>query len=274
MTGTDEEFLASLKRQIEGANEAVNDNKNIGDGVPHFKIPRDGRWIFRILPPLKKANGEFAPVGVNVYKHWNLPGDKKALNCMKTFGLECPICNTVNKFKELNVDVNDYKHKVTAHFNALVIEGLDKDGKPVDKNKVVVVGGPPTNYTWLLDLMMGRWGNITNPNSGNDVEFKRERKDGKLLKQVQPSSAIAADQASIDEILSKRVDLEKLEKQPDDNYFQNYISAATSLGILLEKTLASSKIPTGNVVTSTTPASASQPPSMEELKAEYAKNNG
>lgn len=215
---------------------------NRGDGgsdVNWGRLPDMGEIKIRFLPPL---DDEKLP-GMEVYKHYNLPehdGLKGGnITCFRTWGLDCPICAVLDEFRdELGPDsLKDYTGSA-AYFNVLILDQAD-----YIPNVVYLLKTPVFTYTWLLEQYVNiDIGDITDPEEGAHVTFKRKKKKGAWDRQIaRGSSPISKNPDTVEEILGKRYDLKKIWREPDDNYYNIANDLADQLREIFEDRLNSLK---------------------------------
>lgn len=190
-----------------------------------YDPPKVGEFKIRFLPPLKGG----VP-GKLVYKHWNMPGERKMLTCLKTYEKECPICQKLNEYAG-RASTDDFLSKASFHENILVLS--DPQISP-SLPKIANLNGD-YNYYWLLDQVLDSdIGDITDPYTGRPVKFKRAVKNKSWERILMAPGPIAPDQASVEKILAMRHDLDKIWRLPDDNYYNMIHEAIKGLTDVLD----------------------------------------
>lgn len=200
----------------------------LGD-VRWMRMPDTGELKIRFLPPVI---GEPVP-GMIIHKHYNLPAHeviKGNITCLKTWGLECPICNVLDEYKD-RANLNDFSG-TSAYFNVLVL-----DHRECDPSLPYLLQTSGYTYEWLLQQVLNsEVGDITDVEEGANVTFLRKKKKGAFERIIsRKSSPIADTSEGIDRILGEMYDMRKIWRDPDDNYFNIAEEQAVKLRDIIEE---------------------------------------
>ena len=94
---------------------------------------REDKYAWFNLPPgLEKVTLRILPIFVQggymmVYRHKNLPGQKKTFLCLRTNGVHCPICEKIRSFQgRMDLDLWQANEKV--YVNGLFVRATDDNG--------------------------------------------------------------------------------------------------------------------------------------------------
>lgn len=210
-------------------------NNNSSQSLRFVKVPPLGELKIRFLPPME---GQKLP-GRRIWKHYNMP-DVKAVTCLQTFGKTCPICKVVEDMRhKMDASIEDFESKGSTYFNVLILDGVDSDGKQCNPKIPYLLNCGEYNYWWLLDQISNvDVGDITDPMTGASVIFRRKKKNGPLDRIIaRTSSPIASTEEGVQEILSQMFDMNKIWKEPDDEYLQKILMTAKALKIQFQETI-------------------------------------
>ena len=185
--------------------------------------------VVRILPLSKDKIGE--PPGKILYYHTNLPEEDKRL-CMETHQRECPHCKVLNDF-EARMDVSLWSPVAKSAMQVLVLYEFDKDGnerKPKDRDGNIInptdphiLMGGDYNLLWVIDQMLNKEiGDITHPYEGTTMIFKRTIDGGKFERSIgRGSSPISDTKEKTEELLENMFNLDKIWRDPDDEFVKH-----------------------------------------------------
>ena len=225
-------FLDDLREALE---ERGSTQESSGGGsktdyrwyYPPFE--KKDRSVVRVLPRWEENKAEPWP-GVFVSYHYNLLPDKykkkKAL-CLKTHGMDCPICSVIAAIEPYAQGVTDaldkYRPIEKSYMNVLVVEDTRQEHQDTPSD-IPYIMGPLSGYTleWICNSLLDpEIGNFIDPKSGSNVIFKRESDGGKFSRQIaRAQTPIAPTQEEIDEILANSYDLKGIWRKPDDNFIK------------------------------------------------------
>lgn len=183
---------------------------------------------FRFLPPY---GGQPVP-GKVVYKHYGLPehaGIKGNITCFKTYGLECPICKVLEEYN--NMDITKDFSGSSSYFNVLVLDNPNYDPK-----LPYILKASAFTYDWLLQQVLNsEVGDISDPEFGNNVVFRRKFKKGAFERVIlRDSTPIDEDPTKIDTVLSSMYDFNLIWRSPDDSYLNIASDLAKDLKNIIE----------------------------------------
>ena len=223
-----EELLNQKKRDIPGSGAGgmdVNFAKLENASGAQMKI--------RFLPPLEN---ERVP-GMDVFKHF-IPGKQyDAIHgnptCLKTNGLECPICQVLNEYRDRFKGSKwfaDFSGR--SFYTNVIIRNSDEYPKDV----VHLLRTPPYTGVWLLECLCNpELGDITDVLTGADVTLKREKKDGKITRTISlKSTPLHEDKKIVESILNSLYDCKKIWREPDENYLKAMEAIALDLREIIE----------------------------------------
>jgi len=228
---TEKEALAML-------DEIQEDEKERGfSGDKRFwKLPNKiGKYKIRhLIHPDNKA------VGKKVWTHFNIPHDDiKVVTCYRTFGMDCPFCELLEKY-ENKFETEKWESSLQTKYNALVlnIDDIDPD-LPVIMNM-----SGDYNLKWFLENCFEGEGedreffNMTDPEENYIITYKRVKEGGKIERSIaKRATPIAKTEEEIEEILENCYDLEKIWGEPDDNYHDVMKKACSSMKRMIEERL-------------------------------------
>ena len=110
--------LEELRREF---TEDKQNNANKGGGfgdLPWYSLPDDTTETKLRFLPSPKGDGKDM-VGKVVYKHYSIP-EQKSLTCGKTWGISCPICDMLEKFRG-RLELKTWDSVAMSIFNVLVL---------------------------------------------------------------------------------------------------------------------------------------------------------
>lgn len=221
--------LNKIKGERKGSNK--------GD-IRWAKLPDVGKLRFRILPPLEH---EKLP-GKVVSTHYNMPESEGVRNgafkCLKTWGYECPVCSCIDSFDDLPDKKRSDLSGSYAYFNVLIY-----DSNEYEEDTVYILKTSEFTYSWLLQQVVNsEVGDITDPDTGSTVTFKRDEKGSKWERTIaRRQTAISDDPETYDRIMSERYDLAKIWPEPDDSLYNNAVTLAVKLQNLLDSRMSDLK---------------------------------
>lgn len=202
------------------------------------KLPETGKLRFRILPPL---DHEKLP-GMVVRTHYNMPESEGVRNgafkCFKTWGYECPVCSCIDSFGNLSDKERGELSGSYAYFNVLIYDSTE-----YEEDTVYVLKTSEFTYSWLLaQVVNSEVGDITDPDSGSTVTFKRDDKKSKWERTIaRRQSPISDDAATYERIMNSRYDLSKIWPEPEDSAYNNATTLATKVQNLLDSRMTDLK---------------------------------
>lgn len=229
-----EELKALLSQNNKGSNYS-NDNKYRWFNFP----PETTKVTLRILPFLH--DGGY----MMVYRHNELPGKKPGALCLQTHGMNCPICEVLQKYKGRQ-DLKKQEAGVKVYVNGLFIRATDNNNNIItllNKQKQPFV----TKTTYLVPLGLGifQWlvesmtdpekGDVMHPETGRNVTLERESYNGKFKKEFSFNTGPIADtKEEIQAILSSMVSPKEIWRTPDDAFYKELKEQAAELDVALE----------------------------------------
>lgn len=231
--------LEAAKAMLASRPKSSSSSNGNSQSLRFLKVPPTGEIKLRFLPPIE---GKKIP-GKLVWKHYHMP-DIKAVTCLRTYDKTCPVCKVVEDFR-LKMDdetISDFESKVSAYFNVLVLEGgFDTNGKPCNPKLPYLLNCGEYNYWWLLDQISNPdVGDITDPITGSSVVFRRKKTNGALDRIIaRQASPIASSDEEVEAILSQMFDMDKVWKNPDDEYLQKVLMTAKALKLQLQERIES-----------------------------------
>ncbi len=158
-----------LKREYDEAVKAVESGE--------FWVPKTGENRVRILPPSAREKSKIFYREVHV--HYGVEGLGMVF-CLQNWGEKCPVCEFINKLKDLNsVEAVNLAKRITQNKRYLV--------NIIDLNEANTTGmyvikqwlAPKTVRLDLLKIVLDAdWGDITDLATGRDVIIDRSEKQG------------------------------------------------------------------------------------------------
>lgn len=207
-----------------------------GSKVKWYNLPATGELRVRFLPPV----GDNPVPGKIVHKHYNMPshkglGDNSNITCFKTYDMECPICEVLDEYRDrLGPQQMKEFSASLAFFNVLILGQKDADPETVH-----VLKTSEYNYEWMLQQLVNvEVGDITDPEDGANVTFKRKKDKGPFDRIIsRKPSPISATPEGIQTILDSMYDLDAIWKDPDDSYVNIAREIAKGLRTIIEDRL-------------------------------------
>jgi len=248
--------LQEIKSLLEGRNVPIPGLKPPGERgdkrwyrLPHpTHIPNTNevlKIIMRILPKHPKQVQNIP--GKIVFQHFNLPGEKSAITCFRTYKMDCPLCNLIQSYVG-RVDLKDWAAKQQGCFNVLILQ--DVVSPRIDPKLAQLFSCSDSFFWWVMDILMNPakgGSNLINPNNGYNIELNRKKDKGAIEKNllVQPT-AIAQTQPEIDQILGSVYNLDEVWSMPDDSYVQRMNESVVMLRNSIEQRIANLSQGLGN----------------------------
>ena len=197
-----------------------------------WMYPPEGVTRVRILPALFRSDVFYEIVARHRVPDSESPRGIKSYICKKlTFGQECPICSAyeiLQKSKSTyNIDdklIKSLKPYFRIYVNA-IIKGWKRalqdptfiypDTFPSEQPVLLVI--PQTVHTQILNLILGEYGDITDPQNGRDIDIVRTTVGNRTEYSVQPvPNPSPIENAS--EIFQKAYDLKSVVAEMDEDY--------------------------------------------------------
>lgn len=205
------------------------DNRPSGSGSggnDFYSLPSQGSRKIRVLPPWEGAS---AP-GKLVTKHFNISDELGVVDCLKTWDLDCPVCDVLEAFSSL-IDVEDLEGVQRAYLNVLVL-----DDDEVDPDSPKIMGGSDFNLYWLIEKILDpEVGDITDPDEGHSITFARKRNKGPFERTISlKPTPIASTDEKKKEILDNIKNLDKIFPEPDSDKIKKVKDAAKQLKAILK----------------------------------------
>ena len=153
--------------------------RTAGGGGALFINALEGDNIFRLMPPWKDGENWYRKVPL----HYGIfpKNEKMAFTCPKVLAeimmeeaTDCPVCDIAQKLfdKGGKDDIKKAKRfmaKTNYYANVLVVSTPDGD----KEGDVRVYRFGPQIYTQIVDLMMAKWGDLSDPVKGRPIMVKR-----------------------------------------------------------------------------------------------------
>ena len=207
-------LLDKSGHKLDGGN-----NSSLGD-IRFFKLPANrtergalAETVIRVLP-FDINNSDF-PFKV-VLKHYAIPNAARGVTCLKTWMLDCPICNVLNSLSR-NMDISVYTSRLRPVCNALILRcSSNNNVNPMLANVLTITPN-------LLNSFAEFWRDpskrtIFDVMSGRNVTLLRSRDKGPFNLTVDfERSPIAPSEEGLRSVMSTLYDLNKIWKNPDDN---------------------------------------------------------
>lgn len=197
-----------------------------------YSLPKGVEEVkLRFLPVWE---GGKAP-GVITKTHWNLPLEDNRAICLKTFNLDCPICDALAKY-EGKLEIKDWVANGRAYFNVLVFS--DKaNASAVNTNEAQILGTSEHTLYWLFERLLDpEVGDITDLEKGHNVTVKRKTVGGAFERQISLKPTPVADSPEkIEEVKKSIYNLSKIWKAPDDNTLNKIKETASQLILALDR---------------------------------------
>jgi hypothetical protein len=227
-----------------------------GDGENKY------RW-FNFPSGVEKVTLRALPLFQNnaymvIFRHHNLPGENKNYLCLRTHGMNCPICEVVSKYSG-RMEMKDWAAVQKVFLNALFIRATDDKGNLItitDGNKQPYQLGVPyivsfsgALFRWLIESLADpERGDVTHPTTGRNLTLQRERHNGPFKKEFsfQPN-AIASTPEDIAKIMEQTYDLSKVWRLPDDEFMKKGRETAQLLDSTLTQKLNELMAPAGSM---------------------------
>ena len=214
--------------------KALKDHKpqNNNRNLLFWNPPQSAKIIARarFLPYLDQA----IP-GKIIHRHRNLPGQFPKIACLRKYGMSCPLCDIVEKYRSVTESVWKWEKIEQAICHVLPLEPLRDGDNVYDPKKAHFFVASAYQLEWLVEQMYNpQTGDITDPRTGSAVVFKRKA-DGKAFERSveRLPSPIGATEAEILEILATRQDADKVWKTPTDQDAINAQLAAKEIERML-----------------------------------------
>jgi len=196
-----------LKEARDLLNNRPSSSKGDGGGYRWFNLPDEGSTKFRVAPPWE---GSKVP-GKIVSKHWGIP-EIGSIYCFNTWGIECNFCKLLNMFSN-KLDISPWAPSHNSYLNV-----VPRDGD-YDKTLPYIMRSSDYTLYWLLEKVLDpEVGDITDPQNGHDITYKRKSKNGPFDRTITLApSPIHSDPDIAKSILESIYDLDKIFHKPDDN---------------------------------------------------------
>jgi len=199
---------------------------NKSDDIRFYKLPpAKSTTVVRVLP-FNINNSEFPFKAV--LKHYNIPNATKGITCLKTWMMECPICDVLNRLSN-KIDTKLYSAVLRPACNALILRDI------TNANINPMLPHVLTITPQLLQVFSAFWleqskRSIFDVINGRNVTLVRVKDKGSFnLTFDFENSPIALNEPDIGAIMSNIYNLENIWKSPDDNGVNNVMSLASTL---------------------------------------------
>lgn len=219
--------LDVIRKVLAGKSPGSKQGK--GD-IKWYGFPKTTEEVrLRILPPMEGKEFPFKML----LRHYQVPDMENNPICPVTFGQECEICNVIKEF-EGRIDCSEWSAQVQCYANVQVKKDPTQAG--FNTKEVYVLRSSRGMLKWFSDLWDDEEGkSICDAYEGRDIIVKRKKYNGALeIRPAFSASPIGDTQEEIESILSKRVDLDKIWGEPDDNDRAEIIKGATALKEVIE----------------------------------------
>lgn len=228
--------LDHIKKMLSG--KSAGAKKSEGD-LNFYRFPKGTDEVrVRVLPPWEGSEVPFKLMN----RHYDIPGSNKGVKCLESWGIECPICETLREY-EGRIDLSNWSANVSFHFNLLV----RKDPTQKFDAKTVYVGtGSKGLLMWLVDMWQDEEGKtMFDAYEGRDILVKREKAEGKFNIRPAFSPSPIADHDEVESVLASLVNLDKIWPNPDDSVVAKTREYADNLREVIENRLLSTGEGTG-----------------------------
>lgn len=218
-----------------------------------YSLPKGTEEVkLRILPHWNNPNSFPAKM---VIKHYQIPNSDKSFassaNCLKTFGMDCPICNVCKKYEQQFEGVSKHRPVVSLYFNMLILQGppiFDKNTNQEympDPNVPHIVGMRESFYSFLQGVLeKPESAMVLDPMQGADIYIQRKRAKGAFdYRLAFGQRPIANDTDSLNNIMSQTFDLDEIWKSPDDDAVRSLNERANLLSQQIEGKILSNSNP-------------------------------
>lgn len=223
--------LNYVKEQLK--NKTLNENTK--DNFKWYSLPKGTEEVkLRFLPPWE---GGKAP-GVVTRTHWNLPLEENRSVCLKTFNLDCPICDILSKY-EGKIEIKEWVAKGRSYFNVLVLS--DKaNSSAVNLYTPQILGTSEHTLYWLYERILDpEVGDITDLEKGHSVTIRRKTAGGAFERQISLKPTPVADSLEkIAEIKKNIYNLSDIWKSPDDNTVNKIKEIASQLMLTMDRKIS------------------------------------
>jgi len=221
----------------------LNEIKKLQEQFQNQKQPQsDYRWAslpekgetlkIRFLPPVGEMNLPF----FKLYKHYQVPSPEEGtlnFTCLKTWGLECPICKKIEELKRKFGDelVSQWFASMRGFFNILI-----KDDPNYISGLPYILGMPKSGIVWFLQTIGDdEVGDITDPYTGFWVKVTRQENNQLRFDIIPKPSPIASTDDEINQIAEQCFDLTKIWRHPDDEYLITANKIAEKIEIVVKE---------------------------------------
>ena len=219
-----------MKKMLGVINDGNSNNKN--EDMRWVNVPSKAKkkLKFRVLPSWNDS-GIFSKL---VFKHYDVDGSK----CLKTWDMDCPICNVISSYGTEHDFINKLNSSAYAYFNAQVPNSPNYNEKLAYALRI-----SSFFLTWLIEnIMDSEFGipDAIDTIKGRDIIIWRKRDKGAFERQFSSEGPrpIANTQEGIDEILSTMYDFDKIFKiAPSDDVIKDVSDVAKSLKERIDKRL-------------------------------------
>lgn len=221
--------LEEIKKRLANKGSSGGSGNDGGNKFNFYKFPSGTeRVVVRYLPSASGVPGKL------VKKHYNLP-EIKDIICFRTHDMDCDLCNMLRTF-ENRMDVSDWASSTRSYMNALIVE--DPTQK-IDPRVPHIIGQGEGNLYWVYEKMADPdIGDVTDPNKGFNIAYKRTEFNGKFDRTVLPKQQpIAPTPAEVEVILGKMTDLDKIWRKPDDVFLKKLQDVTQKLQVVIESRL-------------------------------------
>ncbi len=267
MSNTNLDQVMGTLRNLGRINQTGNGEGTQRSTTLYYKLPKTTQRIkIRILP--NKDNPSDFP-GRMVASHFKLPIARKdekdfgTRRCLAIHGMNCEICNVLNKFSSMGLDTSMWQRAIQGKFDTRILS--DPSQPDVKPTEVRIMTATEGMLSWLAESFKKSNGVLFDPIVGRNIDVHREKVDGKVICEYEMDpSPISNVKADLEMILNQRHDLDKIFKNPTDNDINENREVAQAMERSLSEKL---KLITGrtsdsNPYNSPSPISESQPQSV------------
>ena len=158
--------------------------ENLGKkGKNEYWKPEDGKNVIRVLPAVE--GDEFYK---EVYTHYNVGADEKAVICAKTEERDCPICAELEKLKKgskSDKELADSMRCKKAYYIQIIT--------PDDPDTPKLYPAPQTVFKAILDIILDPdYGDITDIEEGREITIERTGKGMKTKYSILPKPKVSS----------------------------------------------------------------------------------